>query len=361
MAALKRWILLNPGPVNVTARVRRALLSPDICHREREFSHLMQGVRRKLLRLFGVSSTHTVALLTGSGTSALEAMLGCFAEKRDKVLVLSNGVYGERMRRILELHGVPLDVMEAPLGSFPDLAAVETRLRRNPAITAVAMVHHETSTGMLNPAQEVARLCRRTGRKVLLDAISSLGGEKLDVGLFDYVAGTSGKCLHGFPGIAFVFVSKKEAARASSKRSRTLSLDLWNTLALEERGDTPFTPAVQVLYALDAALDELDREGLSTRIRRYAEKSRLLSQGLSRLGIAFVVDERFRSHVLTALWTPKGVSYRALHDRLKKKGFIIYAGQSKLSGKIFRVSNLGDVRANDLRRFLRELSGALGR
>lgn len=355
----RRWVLLNPGPVNVTARVRRALSLPDICHREPEFSALMQGVRRKLAALFGVSRTHSVALFTGSGTSALEAMLGSFAEKKEKTLVLSNGVYGERMRRMLELHGVAVRVLETPPGGFADLKTVEQVLRSDRGITSVAMVHHETSSGMLNPAAGVARLCRRTGKKILLDAVSSLGAEVLDVRAFDYVAGTSGKCLHGFPGISFVFVSKKEAARASRKRPRTLSLDLWNALALEERGETPFTPAVQILYALDAALDELKREGVASRIRSYARKSSLFEKGLEKLGIRFVVPKPCRSHVLTALWTPDGVPYGRLHDALKRKGFIIYAGQSELSGKIFRVSNLGDVTEKDIRRFLNELSKQL--
>jgi 2-aminoethylphosphonate-pyruvate transaminase len=355
----KRWILLNPGPVNVTARVRRALAGPDICHREPEFSALMQGVRRKLVTLFGARQTHSVALFTGSGTSALEAMLSSFAEPGEKTLVLSNGVYGERMRRMLEAHGVPVRVMESPAGEFPVLKTVEQAFHADPAITSVAMVHHETSTGMLNPAADVARLCRMSGKKILLDAVSSLGAESLDIRSFDYVAGTSGKCLHGFPGISFVFVSKKEAERAGLKQPRTVSLDLWNALALEERGDTPFTPAVQVLYAFDAALDELKSEGVAARIRSYARKSALFEKGFEDLGIRFLIPKPFRSHVLTALWTPDGISYERLHDALKHRGFIIYAGQSKLSGKIFRVSNLGAVTEKDIRRFLNELSKLL--
>lgn len=357
----KRWVLLNPGPVNVTERVRRSLLSDDICHREPEFSGLMLGVRKKLLSVFGVERTHTVALITGSGTSALEAMLGSFAEKKEKVLVLSNGVYGERMKRILDLHGVAARLLEAPLGDFPSPASIEKTLKTDKTITAVGLVHHETSTGMLNPAVAVARLAKKHGKKILLDAVSSLGAETLDVAAFDYAAGTSGKCLHGFPGVSFVFVSKKEAARAAFKKPRTLSLDLWNTLALEELGDTPFTPAVQIFYALDAALDELKKEGLAARIRAYARKAALFERGFEALGVRFVVPKAARSHVLTALWTPAGVSYEKLHGALKRKGFVIYAGQSKLSGKIFRVSNLGGVTDADIRRFLNEFEEAVGR
>jgi 2-aminoethylphosphonate-pyruvate transaminase len=356
------WVLLNPGPVNVTERVRRALLEPDICHREEEFSSLLGGVRQKILRLFGISRTHTVAIFSGSGTTALEAMLSSFAKENKTILVLSNGVYGDRIKTILEVHDTPVQVLAAGPGEFPDLAKVETTLRANPSIHAIAMVHHETSTGMLNPVAAVGRLAKKYGKSFLVDAVSSLGAEKLDfknwsVGL---CAGTSGKCLHGFPGVSFVIISKKEAARLKDRRSRTLYLDLRHVLECEEKGDTPFTPAVQIFYAFDRALDELKEEGLARRIGRYAEKNALLEDGFARLGLSFLVEKKFRSHVLTALWMPPALSYDKLHDELKKAGFVIYAGQSELKGRIFRISNLGDIRTRDLKRFLTRLKRILG-
>ncbi|MGH7198287.1 MAG: 2-aminoethylphosphonate aminotransferase [Candidatus Omnitrophota bacterium] len=348
------WVLLNPGPVNVTERVRRALLEPDICHREEEFARLLGDVRRKLLGIFGIARTHTVAVFSGSGTTALEAMLSTFAKENKTILVLSNGVYGDRMKTILEVHDTPVRVLTSGPGEFPDLKIVESMLRTNTSLHAVAMVHHETSTGMLNPIAEVGRLAKKYGKTFLVDAVSSLGAEKIDFKNWsvDFCAGTAGKCLHGFPGVSFVLVSKKEAARLKNRKARTLYLDLRRVLECEEKGDTPFTPAVQIFYAFNRALEELKKEGLARRIQSYAQKSRILERGFRALGLRFLVESKTRSHVLTALWTPSFISYDKLHDRLKKEGFVIYAGQSELKDKIFRVSNLGDVRTADLKRFL---------
>lgn len=351
----KRWILMNPGPVNVTERVRKALAGPDICHREKEFSELMAGIRRKMLKLFGISQTHTVALITGSGTAALESMLCSFAEKGKRTLVLSNGVYGERMRKILELHGTPANALTAAPGDFPSFSQIESFLKRDRSIDGIALVHHETSTGMLNPLTGIGEIAKKHGKTLLVDAISSLGAEPVDLKNIGLLAGSAGKCLHGYPGLSFVILSKEEAVKLRHKHPSSLYLDLYNTLTHEERDDTPFTPAVQLFYAFDAALDELAQEGLSNRIRRYEERSRLLEEGFIQLGLRFLVPSERRSHVLTALWLPQGLAYEKLHSELKKAGFVIYAGQSNFSGKIFRISNLGDMSDEDIRRFLKTL------
>ncbi len=360
---MKPWILLNPGPVNVTERVRRALLQPDLCHREKEFSDLLSSVRYKLLKLFNIEKSHTVAVFSGSGTTALESMLSSFAGNNKKVLVLTNGVYGDRIQSILEIHHTPVKKLSAPLGDFPKLSDIESVLKQDHAIHAIAMTHHETSTGMLNPLADVAKLAKRYGKIMLVDAISSLGAEELPIGELglDYVAGTSGKCLHGFPGVSFVMVKKTEVPKLDKQKQKTLYLDLLMTLQMEEKHDVPFTPVVQIFYAFEEALKELAQEGLSNRIRSYAQKSTLLERGFMSHCLSFLVSQPFRSHVLTALWTPQFISYAKLHDELKSKGFIIYAGQSGLKDKIFRVSNLGNVTPQDLHRFLSELGTLLKR
>ncbi len=355
----KRWVLMNPGPVNVTPRVRRALLGPDLCHRETEFAELLSSIRRRLLHIFGITKTHTVALFTGSGTAALEAMLSSFADKDKRVLVLSNGVYGERMHKALELHGAPVMTLASGIGGFPPLDKVESLLKSDRRIHAIALVHHETSSGMLNPLHAIAKLAKKYGKTLLVDAVSSMGAEKIPFNDIDFCAGSAGKCLHGYPGVSFVIVSKKEAAKLAHKKSRTLYLDLANALKHQENEDTPFTPAVQLFYAFEEALKELQEEGLGTRIRRYERKSALLEEGFRKLGLRFLVEKEHRSHVLTSVWVPAGKNYVKIHAALKKQGFIIYAGQSSLAGKIFRVSNLGDMPDKDLRCFLAALKKAL--
>ncbi len=354
-------VLLNPGPVNVTDTVRRALLGPDICHREPEFSRLLISVRDRLLSLFARRSGFSVALFSGSGTTAVEAMMSSFPSPGRRVLVLSNGVYGERLKQILERRGASPAFLEAPIGDFPDKAAIRRALSQR-SIEAVAMVHHETSSGTLNPLSDVSALAKRLGKYVLVDAVSSLGGESVDVSKLDLCAGTSGKCLHGVPGIAFVFVSPRAKAALAKRSPTSLTLDLKSALSHAESGDTAFTPAVQVLYALDQALRELSKEGLHARIARYRKLSALVTEGMQWLGVPFLVeDPRLRSHVLTALRMPVGISYDSLHDELKKRGFVIYAGQSTLKGRIFRVANLGAISAADIKRFLSHLKKILDR
>ncbi len=355
----KHWVLMNPGPVNVSQRVRKALLKPDICHREEEFSVLLASIRKRLLKIFGAKKTHAAALFTGSGTAAVEAMLSSSADKNSKTLVLTNGVYGERLCKILRLHHSPIRELSNDIGQFPSLREIEKILRSDRSIRAVAMVHHETSTGMLNPLHEVARLAHRHKKTFLVDAVSSLGAEKIDLRYIDFLAGSSGKCLHGYPGISFVLVSKKEMKKRGRNQPRTLYLDLWNTLRHEENQEVPFTPAVQLFYAFEEALKELQTQGLKKRIHTYKNRCRILEEGFKGLGLQFLVKKKFRSRILTSLWLPGNLSYKKLHDSLKKSGFVIYAGQSRLAGKIFRVSNLGDMPETDIRRFISVLRNIL--
>lgn len=357
---MKHQVLLNPGPVNVTRAVRKALAGPDICHRESEFRDLIHRIQGKLLSIFGLTKTHRVALFTGSGTSALESMIVSFANNRGKMLVLSNGVYGERMQSILKFHGLPYSVLSSPLGQFPSLTDIERALT-NPDIYAVAMVHHETSSGMLNPLADVARLSKKHGKYLLADVISSMGAESIDFSNLDLCAGVSGKCLHGFPGISFVLVSNRAAIELKKRPKRTLYLDLASSLEHAGQNDTAFTPAVQILYALETALDELKEESLHKRIKSYEKKQQVLAEGMDQLGLRRLIESGRQSHVLTAFWVPEGLTYNTLHDALKKKGFVIYSGQSSLKDRIFRVSNLGEVSVKDLRCFLSILSGILKR
>ncbi|MBI3318551.1 MAG: alanine--glyoxylate aminotransferase family protein, partial [Candidatus Omnitrophica bacterium] len=220
-----------------------------------------------------------------------------------------------------------------------------------------AMVHHETSTGLLNPVEAVGGLVKKARRRFLVDAISSIGGEALDlmksgVGL---CVGSAGKCLHGAPGLSFVLLTQEEAARVMKLKAKTLYLDLATHLKSQEAGDPPFTPAVQLVAAFHAALDELIREGLRIRVAKYRQRAALLREGFKRLGLKTLLEEKLLSNTLTSLWVPKGFTYPQIHDGLKKEGFVIYAGQSELKGKIFRVAHMGELLKADLQGFLKSL------
>jgi len=358
---MRPYILLNPGPVNVSPRVQQALLRGDLCHREEEFSALLVAVRAKLLQAFAPRG-YTPVVLSGSGTLAVEAMVSSALPEGRKLLVINNGVYGERILHMAEAHRIPAVELRYGWTERPDLAQIEDTLRNDLAIAAVALVHHETTTGLLNPVTEVGALTRRAGRLFLLDAVSALGGEDLDLARdgVDLCACTANKCVQGLPGVAFVLVRTEVMAALQQVPRRSLYLHLPLHWEAQERRSIPFTPSVQAWYALDAALDELLEETVAGRVRRYRAASQLLREGFARLGLKALLPPLSQANSLTALLLPDGVTYYRLHDDLKARGFVIYEGQGKLQSGIFRVANMGHLTLNDFRQFLQALEEVLG-
>ena len=358
---MRPYILLNPGPVNVSPRVQQALLRGDLCHREEEFSALLVAVRAKLLQAFAPRG-YTPVVLSGSGTLAVEAMVSSALPEGRKLLVINNGVYGERILHMAEAHRIPAVELRYGWTERPDLAQIEDTLRNDLAIAAVALVHHETTTGLLNPVAEVGALTRRAGRLFLLDAVSALGGEDLDLARdgVDLCACTANKCVQGLPGVAFVLVRTEVMAALQQVPRRSLYLHLPLHWEAQERRSIPFTPSVQAWYALDAALDELLEETVAGRVRRYRAASQLLREGFARLRLKALLPSLYQANSLTALLLPDGVTYYRLHDDLKARGFVIYEGQGKLQSGIFRVANMGHLTLNDFRQFLQALEEVLG-
>lgn len=355
-------VLLCPGPVNVTPAVRRAAVREDLCHREPEFSALLTGVRRKLLQAFGIATTHTVALVGGSGTAALEAAVAASVRPGRALLVVDNGIYSDRIARIAAIHRIRTVRLRIPILERPRLDRLAAALRRHPEVETVAMVHHETSTGLLNPAAEIAALAKRFRRRVLVDAISSLGAEPFPWADVDFCVGSAGKCLHGYPGLSFVVVARSAVPRMAAGRPRSFYLDVQALLVSQEQGDPPFTPPVQLIQAFDAALDELRREGgVPARIRRYRRRAAFLRRGFQQVGLTPLLPPDLQSQTLTALRLPPGISYERLHDALKRDGFVIYAGQSRLRRQIFRIAHMGALSEAQLRALLASLRRAVRR
>jgi 2-aminoethylphosphonate-pyruvate transaminase len=351
-------ILLNPGPVNVSPRVAGALARGDLCHREPEFGALQASIRGRLVRAFAPGDDVTAVLLTGSGTAALEAAVTSVLSERGRLVVVSNGVYGERIAAIAAAARLPHTIVAGPWTEPPDLAAVERALDA-PDVEAVAVVHHETTTGLLNPVADVGRLARTRGKLVLVDSVSGLAGDALDAGVADLVVGTGGKCVQAFPGLAFVLVRRDTMRRIATHPRRSVYLSLALHHEAQERGTVPFTPAVQLAYALDEALAELLEEGVAVRIARYAAAAAFLRDGFARLGLGFVLPPQRRSNTITSLWLPPGRTYATLHDGLKARGFVIYEGQGRLAREIFRVANMGHLARTDFERFLEALGAVL--
>jgi 2-aminoethylphosphonate-pyruvate transaminase len=357
---MPQHILLNPGPVNVSPRVQQALLRGDLCHREEEFSDLLVAIRTKLLQAFAPSG-YTAVPVTGSGTLAVEAMVSSALPEGKKLLVINNGVYGERMLHMAEAHRIPAVELRYDWTERPALGQIESTLRADPAIDAVALVHHETTTGLLNLVTEVGAITRRAGRLLLLDAVSSLAAEDLDLirdGV-DLCACTANKCVQGLPGVSFVLVRTDAMAAMQHYPRRSLYLHLPLHWEAQEKRSIPFTPSVQTWYALDAALDELLEETVTKRVKRHYTAAQLLRDGFARLGLKALLPAAHQSNTLTSLLLPEGMTYPRIHDGLKERGFVIYEGQGRLQTGIFRVANMGHLTLDDFRRFLAALEEVL--
>jgi 2-aminoethylphosphonate-pyruvate transaminase len=349
-------ILLNPGPVSLSAHVRQALLLPDLCHREPEFSELQTRIRRQLLQLYDLSENDwNPVLLTGSGTAAVEAMLASLVPEEGRVLILANGVYGERMAKIAEVYGIEHSVAQQPWGSALDIDTIRAQLEQGTRYTHIAVVHHETTTGRLNHLDELAALADHYQSELLIDGVSSFGAETLNFNDWPVAAcaATANKCLHGVPGISFVITRRPALANGMT---RSLYLDLNAYAREQDNGGTPFTQSVQCCYALDAALAEcLEAGGWQARQTLYRQRMQIVRDGLVKAGIEPLLEDGASSCVLNAFRLPADVDYMALHDRLKTAGFVIYAGQGQLAQSIFRIAVMGEMETADLQRLVGEV------
>ena len=352
------YILLNPGPVNITHRVRSALLKPDLCHREHEFSQLLQNIREKLIKLLCNNSPQfTAVLFTGSGTAALEAAIANSVDDYHSLLIINNGVYGERIKNIAQAYGLRFVELSCDWSAKPSLSDIEHAINKDDSISAIAMVHHETTTGLLNPVKDVGAIARINKKRFVVDSISGLGGEKFDIenSNVSLVISTANKCIHGLPGVSFIIIKEDYLSEMSHFPERNLYLNIVNSHLLQVKGETPFTPAVQIMYALEEALLELEEEGLENRIACYKMRSELIRTEITRLGIKPYIPIENMSNSISSFLLPAGKSYENMHDYLKQRGIIIYAGQGDLYGKIFRIANMGDISINDIQQFLSHL------
>jgi len=363
---VRAWKLLNPGPVTLTPRVRAALVRGDLCHREEEFAALQLDVRARLQRVYPeAASSHVAMLLTGSGTAAVEAMVGSCVPRGAKALVVANGVYGDRMAAMLAAQGKEAVLASADWLAPMNLAAVATALASDPSITHVLAVQHETTTGRRNDIAALGALCARYNRPMLLDAVSSFGAEPIDFEGWhvEAAAATANKCLHGVPGVSFVLV-RESVLSARPSGATSVYLDLWRHWKEQPRGWSPFTQSVQCVFALQEALAEFEEAGgWQARAATYASRARRVRTTLADLGVGlFLADgESATSDILTAFAVPAWVAYDTLHDRLKDAGFIIYAGQGPYLGKMFRIAVMGDLTEADMAHLDATLRGVLSR
>ena len=347
-------LLLNPGPVTMSERVHHALSESDVCHREDEFAALTLDVKRRLEGLYPGLQGYEAVLLTGSGTAAVEAMLDSLVPREGKVLVVANGVYGERMAAILHAHGkalVPLrGEWTARHRPGRGRACARRRPRHHPRRGRPQRDDHRppqrprTAWGA-SAASSTGRCWSTRSRASAARPSTSQGWNAAAL------ASTSNKCLHGAPGICFVLA--RRALLDDPSHAGTLYLDLARYRHEQRQGWSPFTQATHVMRALQEALCELEQQGgWEARRERYRAIATRVRAGLRELGVEPLLDPQVYSSMISSFRLPRGTTYAALHDALREEGFVIYAGQGELARSIFRVANMGDLRDSDVDRLL---------
>ena len=360
------YLLLTPGPLSTTATVRAAMLQ-DSCTWDADYNQgVVEPIRRELVRLATgpeYQSDYSAVLLQGSGSYVVESVLGSAIGVDECLLIINNGAYGARMGEMARCLGLRHHELDCGETTRPEPAAIEAMLARHPEITHLAMVHCETTTGMLNPLDEVAALCQRRGIRLIVDAMSSFGGIPIDMGRLgiEFLISSANKCIQGVPGFGFV-IARRAALAACAGRARSVSLDLhaqWETME-QQGGKWRFTSPTHTVLAFAQALRELDEEGgIEARHQRYSENQRTLVAGMAALGFAPLLPEQWQSPIITAFYSPAHPDYRFadFYQRLKAQGFVIYPGKVS-QADCFRIGNIGDVTPELVRDLLAAMASA---
>jgi len=341
--------LRTPGPTPVPPTVLAAMAQPMINHRGPEFAALIGGVTAKLKHFF--QTENDLLILTGSGTGGLEAAVVNLLSPGDQVLAVSIGVFGDRFAEIARVFGAQVTKLDFPWGQPADPAAIQAQLAAHPQIKAVLVTHNETSTGVTNDLESISQAVRGFDKLLVVDAISSVGSLDLPADRWgcDMVIGGSQKGWMVPPGLVFVTVSPKAWQAATQARMPRFYWDLASAKRTLERGQTPATPAVSILYGLVESLRLMMEEGLPGIVERHRQVAERCRQGAKALGLELFARPGYESNTVTAVKVPSGVDAKALLKALREKHDIVLAGgQASLSGKIFRIGHLGYVYEEDI-------------
>lgn len=343
--------LLTPGPLTTSAAVKAEMLF-DRCTWDDEYKQITQKIRTQLLELAAVSpAEYTAVLLQGSGSFGVEAVLTTAMKAQDKCLLITNGAYGERMVTMAKYMGISHAVYSIPYDQAPAAADIRKILNEDKAITHIAMIHCETTTGILNPLEELALLAKEQEKILIVDAMSSFGGIEINVQRLgiDYLISSANKCIQGVPGFCFV-LAKLETFLQCQGNAKSLSLDLYDQWKhMDKEGKWRYTSPTHVVAAFSKALDELAAEGgVAARYKRYQENNRLLRQQLKKIGIEAYIKDELQSPIITTFLFPfEQFDFANFYQYVKQQGFVLYPG--KLTAvDTFRIGNIGEIFAEDI-------------
>lgn len=348
---MNTYKLLTPGPLTTTDTVKRQMLT-DRCTWDDDYKIITQKIRKKLLRLACViEPEYTAVLMQGSGTFGVESVLSTVIGKKDKCLLIVNGAYSERMVNIATYHQLNHLVHAESYKNLASIEKIKEIFVSDEAITHVAMVHCETTTGLLNNLEDVAKLCQEYKKTLIVDAMSSFGAVAIDVKKLGigFLISSSNKCIQGVPGFSFI-IAQTALLEKCQGQARSLSLDLYDQWkAMDKDGKWRFTSPTHVVAAFLQALDELDLEGgVCARGKRYAQNNQLLRKKMAALGFQTYIEEQKQSPIIsTFLFPPGAFDFQKMYAYIKQRGYVIYPG--KLTDvDTFRIGNIGEIYADDI-------------
>lgn len=363
---MRPYLLLTPGPLTTTDSVKEAMMS-DWCTWDEDYNvGIVEQIRKQLVELAtSRPDEYTAVLMQGSGTFCVEATLGTAVRPSDKLLVAANGAYGKRMGVIADYYHIDCDVMRFEETEAVDPARIDAYLTAHGEVTHVSVVHCETTTGVLNPLEEIASVVKRHGKVLIVDAMSSFGGVPIDMARLgiDFMISSANKCIQGVPGFGFV-IARRSLLEQCGGVARSLSLNLydqWRTME-DGHGKWRFTSPTHVVRAFMQAMAELRAEGgIEARHARYRENHDTLVEGMRSLGFRTLLPDEVQSPIITSFYYPNAeFDFKDFYTKLKERGFVIYPGKIS-QADTFRIGNIGDVFPEDFRRLTQAIKDIEGR
>lgn len=345
---MKKEFLMIPGPTPVPDNVLRKMSIPMINHRGKEFAQILKNVTDKMKKVYLTDGD--VILLTSSGSGGMESAVVNFLSPGDKAIFCVTGAFGDRWAKMGQVYGADVIRLEVPYGEGITLDKIEDALKKNPGVKAVYITHNETSTAITNDLSQVGKLAHSYGAIVVVDAVSSLGAIELrmDDWELDVIVTASQKALLTPPGIAFVAVSDRAWELNKCAKMPRFYFNLGEAKKMAANGETPFTPAVSQVFAIDTALDLLLSEGLENAWKRHKILSKATREGVKALGLKLFAKEEFASNAVTGVYPPENISADELRRKVKDRGVTLAGGQGPLKGKIFRIGHIGYIADTDI-------------
>jgi 2-aminoethylphosphonate-pyruvate transaminase len=360
---IKRNVLLNPGPATTTNSVKLAQVVPDICPREKEFGDLMAWISDELTEIVANNKDYTTILFGGSGTAVVEAVLSSVVPHNKKVLIVNNGAYGKRMCQIADAYDINYVEFESSPMEPIDLEVLENTIKAEKNFSHLAMIHNETTTGLLNSLDDLGALAKKYNLELIVDAMSSYAAIPIDMKAqnISYLMASSNKNIQGMAGVGFVIANKADMEKTKEIKPRNFYLNLYAQYEnFIKTHQMRFTPPVQTLYALKQAIIEAKEEGIDNRYKRYSKSWERLIKFLKENSLAYIVDEKYHSKIITSIFIPEGMDFNDMHDYFYERGFTIYPGKVE-NLNTFRIANIGDIDSEDMEIFLKSFKEYLYR